>query len=47
MSGTGPESFPDVRKWSEGLPGCLGMVGRLSKMSGSGRETLPDVQEWS
>ena len=54
MSGCGQEALPDVRVWSEGPPGCPGVVGRPSRMSGSGREaltvgreTFPNVWEWS
>ena len=47
MSGRGREALLDVREWSEGLPGCPGVVGRRSQMSLSGREALPDVWERS
>ena len=43
MIGSGQVVLPDVREWSGGPPGCLGVVGRPSQMSGSGRESLPDV----
>ena len=38
MSGSGRESFQDVREWSEGPLGCPGVVCRLSRMSAIGRE---------
>ena len=57
MSGICREAFPDVREWSGGPQGYLGVVGRPSRRSGSGREalkiiwewsgTLPDVRDWS
>ena len=47
MSGSVWEALPDVREWSDSIPGCPGVVGRLSRMTGSGRETLPVVREWS
>ena len=57
MSGSGRETFqdirewsvypPDVREWSGGFPGCQGVDGRPSRMSGSGREVLLIVREWS
>ena len=67
MSLCGWEALPDVREWWEALPvvrewsvgssGCLGVVGRPSRLFGSGRETprmsvcgwetLLDVLEWS
>ena len=56
MSGSGREALPEVRVGTEALPddqelsggppGCLGFVGRLSRMSGSGREGFSDVWEW-
>ena len=46
MSGSGWEAIPDVRKWSEDPPVCLGVVGRTKRMSGSGQESLPNVPEW-
>ena len=27
MSGISPEALPDVREWSDGPPGCPGVVG--------------------
>ena len=45
MTGSGEEVLPYDREWSEGLSGCLGVVGRPSRMSGSGREALLLVQE--
>ena len=45
MFGSGQKAFPDVWKWSESLPGCLGVVGSPSLMSESGPESLPKVQE--
>ena len=54
MSGCGRKALSDVREWSEGTPGCTGVVGwpsgclgvvrRPSRMSWSGREALPDVR---
>ena len=41
MPGSDRESFPEVREWSEGHPGCPGVVGRPSLMSGCDREVLP------
>ena len=38
MSVCGQETLLDVREWSEGPPGCPGMVQRPCRMSGSGRE---------
>ena len=43
----GREALPDVREWSVGPPGCLGVVGSPSRMSECNREALPDVREWS
>ena len=40
-------ALPDVRKWSGGTSGSLGVVGKLSQMLRSGREALPEVLEWS
>ena len=40
-------ALPDVWEWSGGPSGCLGVVGRPSRMSGSVRGALPDVQERS
>ena len=45
MTGSGRESLTDVREWSGGPPGCLGVVERPSRMSGSGRKALPDIWE--
>ena len=36
----------DVREWSGGPSGCLGVVGRPSWKFGSGREALSNVREW-
>ena len=54
MSGSGPDTLPDVRKdlpdhreWLKGPSGIQGVVRRPSRMAGSGRETLPDVWVWS
>ena len=41
------EALPDMWEWSEGPPGCSGVVGRPSRMSGSGREAFQDVREWT
>ena len=46
MFGSGPEAILEVHKWSEGPPGCPGVVWRPSRISESGRETLSDVQKW-
>ena len=43
----GREALTDVRVWSGGPPGCLGVVGRPFQMSGCCREALPVVREWS
>ena len=52
MSDSGREILPDVQEWSEVPPGCLIVVGSLSRMcmrpsrmSVSGQETLPDVRQ--
>ena len=55
MSGSCQDALPDVRKWSGGPPGCLGVVETSFRMSEcgrespgicrSGREALPDVLE--
>ena len=47
MSGSGRESLGDLRKWSGGPPGCLGVVGSHSQMYGCGREALRDLRDWS
>ena len=57
MSGSSREAVPKVREWSGVPPGCLGVVGRASRMSesgqeslrmsGSGREALGDLRERS
>ena len=56
-SGSGCETFLEVRKWSEALsvvqkwlgdpPGGTDVFGRPTWISGSGRETLPEVRKWS
>ena len=43
----GAEWSANLSKCPGGPPGCLGLVGRPSRMSKSDRETLPDVWEWS
>ena len=52
MSGSGQETvryvweaFPEVREWSRGPLGCLGVDERPSLMFVSGRETLPVVRK--
>ena len=47
MFASGWESLLDVREWLGGPPGCLGVVGKPSRMSESGWEAHPDVREWS
>ena len=47
MTVSGREALPDDREWSEGPPGCSGVVGRPSRMSVCGREALLDVQKGS
>ena len=54
MFGSDRKALPDVQElsggppgWSEGSPGCPGVVKRPSRMYGSGQEALPDVLEWS
>ena len=47
MSGGDRESLGDVRHWSEGYPGCEGVVGTPFQMFRSGRKCLPDVRERS
>ena len=56
MSGSGRETLPEVRKWSEAMPevwnwsgdppGSLEGVGRPSRRSGTGWETIPEVRKW-
>ena len=36
MSGSSREALPDIRKWSEFLPRCPGVVESLSQIFGSG-----------
>ena len=40
----GWETRPNVREELGDPPGCLGVVGRSTRMSGCGREVLPDVR---
>ena len=40
-------ALPDIREWSGDPPGCLGVIGRPSRMSARWREVLPNVREWS
>ena len=47
MSGSGWETLPDIREWSNGPPGCTGVIGSPTQMSASVREALRDVREWS
>ena len=44
-SGSGRKALPEVREWSGGRRGGLGVVGRPFRRSGSGREALPEVRE--
>ena len=37
---------PDVQEYSTVTPGCLGVVGRPSRVSTIGLKTLPDDREW-
>ena len=37
MSGSDLKALRDLRKWSGSPSGCLGVIGRPSRMSGSGR----------
>ena len=56
-SGSGWESLPEVRKWSEILPedwkrsedppGGPQLVGRYSRRCRTYRDTLPEVRYWS
>ena len=49
-SGSGRETFLEVREWSGGPPEGLGVFVRPSRRSGSGREWsggLLEVREWS
>ena len=46
MSSSVRLALKDVREWSGVPSGCLGVVGRPSRMSVSGREALPDVLKW-
>ena len=41
---SGQEALRDVREWSAGTRGWLGVVGRPSWMSVSGQESLPNVR---
>ena len=47
MNGSGREALRDVREWSGGPLGCLGVVEKPSRMSGSGQDALSDDREWS
>ena len=47
MSGSGRESLPYVREWSQGPLECQVVVESPSRMSGSGRKALLDDREWS
>ena len=40
------EALPVLRESSGDHTGCLGVVGRPTRMFGSDRETHPDVPEW-
>ena len=44
MSRSDGDALQDVLVWSGDLHGCLGEVGRLSRMSEICREALLDVQ---
>ena len=46
MSRSGRMATPNVREWSGGPPGCLGVVWRSSRMPSRGREALTDIWEW-
>ena len=45
-SGSGRGTLPEVRNWSEDIPGGLEVVGGSIRESGSGRGTLPEVRKW-
>ena len=45
MFRNGWEALLDVWQWSGGLPDCLEVVERPSRMSGSGREALLDFRQ--
>ena len=47
MSGSGPDTIPNVRVWSGVTFESPGVVGRPSRMFVSGPESLPKVWEWS
>ena len=47
MSESAREAHPEVREWSGGPPGFLGVDGRPSRISGCGRKDHPDVWDWS
>ena len=47
MSVSGREALPDILEQSRGPSGCLGVVGRPTRMSGNSWKALPDVQVWS
>ena len=47
MSGSGREILTEVWERSGGPPGCLGVVGRPSRLSRNGWKTIKDVWEWS
>ena len=40
MSRSSQEALPDVREWSGGPLGCLGVVRSPPRMCGTGREAL-------
>ena len=46
MSENCRKALPKVHEGSGGPPGCLGVVGRPSRMFGVSREDFLDVLEW-
>ena len=46
-SGSGRETLPEGRKWSEDPPGRSGSCRLTLAEVRSGRETLPEVRKWS
>ena len=45
MSVSGWQTLPNVREWSGGPQGCLGMVERPFRMCGTCWEAFPDFPE--
>ena len=43
----GRVTLPEVRNWSVGPPGGLGVDARSFHSPGSGRQAIPEVRVWS